>query len=165
MQATKHNRHHDGSSNASSDRTQAEGEQAGHKVDVQDAERAFEDLRRELSRASSLHRTRTGQRDEEKGRDEDDFDLAEYLSSSLAERDAAGFKRKVVGTTWTDLRVTGAGGMKVSFPWYSTARWEIARPSRARAAGEGRHRGGPSGLEIADVRSRSRVACCLQIFM
>lgn len=84
----------------------------GPRVDVQDAEKQFEELRRQLSRSSSLHRTITGQKDVEAGAEED-FDLAEYLQGGLAERDAAGFKRKVVGVTWNNLTVTGAGGMKI----------------------------------------------------
>ena len=81
-----------------SSRASSATEAGGNAVDVHDAEKRFEDLRRQLSRTSSLHRTVTGQKDVEAG-EEDDFDLAEYLNNSLAERDAAGFKRKVVGVT------------------------------------------------------------------
>lgn len=113
IEATKHTARADNVESSSSSQTQA-GED-GHQVNVKEAERQFEELRRQLSRASSLHRTRTGEKDQEKeGQDSDDFDLSEYLNNSLQARDKAGIRRKVVGVTWDHLRVTGAGGMKVS---------------------------------------------------
>lgn len=67
-------------------------------IDVKRAEGEFEELRRQLSRASSLHRTQTGQKDAEKegADDDDDFDLLDYFKGSRAARDAHGFKAKEV---------------------------------------------------------------------
>ncbi|ORY59909.1 pleiotropic drug resistance ABC transporter [Leucosporidium creatinivorum] len=112
IEATKATPRADNVDSSASSQTQA-GED-GNQVNVKEAERQFEELRRQLSRASSLHRTRTGDKDGEKeGDDSDDFDLLEYLQGGLEARDNAGFKRKVVGVTWDNLRVTGAGGMKI----------------------------------------------------
>lgn len=93
-------------------------------VSVSRAEKQFQDLSRQLSHSSSLHRTLTGNRDPEKGSrskesgsddvSEDEFDLLSYLKGDLDERDAAGIKRKSLGVVWKDLKVIGAGGMKVS---------------------------------------------------
>ncbi|GAA5828045.1 hypothetical protein JCM11251_005707 [Rhodosporidiobolus azoricus] len=85
----------------------------GEHVNVESAEAQFENLRRELSRRSSLHRVQTGQKDPEKGGDDDDFDLLSYLQGERSEYDEAGFKRKVMGVAWDHLRVTGNGGMKL----------------------------------------------------
>lgn len=75
----------------------------------------LQNIRRELSRRSSLHRTQTGAKDREKeGSDSsEDFDLLDYLRGETDQYDAAGFKRKVVGVSWTKHNVQGAGGMKV----------------------------------------------------
>lgn len=58
----------------------------GH-VSVEGAKAEFEALRRSLSRASSLHRVQSGQKDLE-APDDDDFDLLDYLvcprSTSIA---------------------------------------------------------------------------------
>lgn len=53
------------------------GPNHGH-VNVESAKNEFEALRRSLSRASSLHRVQSGQKDLE-APDDDDFDLLEYL--------------------------------------------------------------------------------------
>ncbi|GAA6025845.1 hypothetical protein JCM10207_002683 [Rhodosporidiobolus poonsookiae] len=83
-------------------------------VHVKSAEAQFEELRRELSRRSSLHRTQTGQKDSEKeGADDDDFDLLEYLQGERHAYDDAGFHRKVVGVSWDKLKVVGNGGIKL----------------------------------------------------
>ncbi|GAA5969283.1 hypothetical protein JCM8115_006749 [Rhodotorula mucilaginosa] len=86
-----------------------------HHVHVDKAKHAFAVLRHELSRRSSLHRTRTGSKDVEKeGTDDsEDFDLLAYLRNESEQYDAAGFKRKVIGVVWEKLNVTGAGGMKM----------------------------------------------------
>ncbi|GJN91548.1 hypothetical protein Rhopal_004571-T1 [Rhodotorula paludigena] len=91
---------------------------AGHRdehVDVKRAEAEFEELRRQYSRQSSLHRIKSGQKDLEKegSNDSEDFDLLAYLRGESDQYDAAGFKRKVVGVSWDKLNVTGAGGMKI----------------------------------------------------
>ncbi|GAA5979902.1 hypothetical protein JCM11641_007581 [Rhodosporidiobolus odoratus] len=83
-------------------------------VHVKQAEAQFEELRRELSRRSSLHRVKTGQKsDLEKGTEEEDFDLLAYLRNEVQQYDDAGFKRKVVGVSWDKLKVVGNGGIKL----------------------------------------------------
>ncbi|KAK4052255.1 ATP-binding cassette transporter snq2 [Microbotryomycetes sp. JL221] len=107
-----------GSTKGESDGHDEHDPQRGH-VDVDAAKSDFEQLRRHLSRQSSLYRTQTGQRDPEKGGADDDddsegdFDLRAYLHEGVQKRDEAGFRRKVLGVTWTKLRVVGAGGMKI----------------------------------------------------
>ncbi|GAA5882789.1 hypothetical protein JCM16303_002456 [Sporobolomyces ruberrimus] len=86
----------------------------GGNVNVKDAEAQFENLRRELSRQSSAHRNKNGNKDAEKeGEDDDDFDLLSYLQGQQSKADEAGMHHKVVGVSWTDLTVVGAGGMKI----------------------------------------------------
>jgi hypothetical protein len=54
------------------------GDEGG--VDVEQAEKDFGELRRQLSKVSSLHRVDTGNKDPEKeGEDQEDFDLLAYL--------------------------------------------------------------------------------------
>lgn len=114
------------SSAASSDSTRANspvdeiknGSGGESHVDVKSAEGEFEALRRQLTTTSSLHRTATHQKDEEKeggAAGEDDFDLLEYMTDSAQTRSAHGFQQKQVGVIWDKLSVTGAGGMKVRF--------------------------------------------------
>lgn len=115
---------------SSSDETRA-GSQAsgrdGGAVNVKEAEAQFDELRRQLTRSSSLYRTQTGQKDSEKeGDDHEDFDLLEYMRSSAAERGQHNFKEKHVGVIWDKLSVTGAGGMKVrSCRWCAEDRAEL----------------------------------------
>jgi hypothetical protein len=53
-------------------------------VNVEQAEKEFGELRRQLSKVSSLHRIKTGEKDAEKeGEDEEDFDLLAYLVRRL----------------------------------------------------------------------------------
>jgi ATP-binding cassette subfamily G (WHITE) protein 2 (SNQ2) len=105
-------------------------------IDVKRAEAEFEELRRQLSRASSLQRTQTGQKDVEKeGEVDDDFDLLAYMKGSKSARDQEGFKGKEVrrltltglgvrelisrwlsfqvGVAWDNLTVVGGGGLKI----------------------------------------------------
>jgi hypothetical protein len=84
----------------------------GSGVDVAQAELEFETLRRQLTRTSTLHRIRTGEKDPEK-EDEDDFDLLAYLHQTQESYDKHGFKRKHLGVIFEGLSVTGAGGIKV----------------------------------------------------
>lgn len=73
------------------------GEKGG--VDVAQAKKEFNDLSRQLSRQSSLHRVATGQKDPEKeGEDKDDFDLLSYMKGDKGARDEAGFHAKQVST-------------------------------------------------------------------
>lgn len=69
-------------------------------VDVRQAEDDFAELRRELTRVSSLHRVQTDQKDTEMADgDEDDFDLLTYLKGSKGARDAHGMKNKSVASS------------------------------------------------------------------
>lgn len=65
----------------------------------------MQELRRQYSRQSSLHRIKSGQKDLEKegSNDSEDFDLLAYLRGESDQYDAAGFKRKVVGVSWDKL--------------------------------------------------------------
>ena len=70
-------------------------------VNVKNAQEDFEELRRQLTRQSSLHRTLTHQRDSEKeGDDAEDFDLLDYMRARASERNENGFKSKQVGVVW-----------------------------------------------------------------
>ena len=81
-------------------------------VSVQAAQDDFQQLRRQLTNQSQLHRVKTGLGDLEKH--DEDFDLLAYMRNEGDKRDQEGFKRKVVGVVWSSLSVTGVGGMKVS---------------------------------------------------
>ncbi|GAA6043179.1 hypothetical protein JCM8097_008713 [Rhodosporidiobolus ruineniae] len=101
-------------SSGASTETLASQNKPDEHVNVKRAEAQFEELRRELSRRSSLHRVQTGQKDPEKeGADDEDFDLLAYLRNEAQQYDEAGFKRKVVGVSWDKLHVTGNGGIKL----------------------------------------------------
>ncbi|BGP44752.1 ATP-binding cassette transporter snq2 [Rhodotorula kratochvilovae] len=118
MERTTGDNHIEPASGASTDTlaTSPNGDaQKAEGVDVKRAEAEFQNLRRELSRRSSLHRVQTGQKDPEKEGSEasEDFDLLAYLRGEVDQYDAAGFKRKVVGVSWDKLNVQGAGGMKI----------------------------------------------------
>lgn len=83
----------------------------GH-VDVEGAKAEFEALRRSLSRASSLHRVQSSQKDLE-APDDDDFDLLDYLRTTSAKNSEAGIKSKHIGVHWQDLEVIGSGGIRM----------------------------------------------------
>jgi ATP-binding cassette, subfamily G (WHITE), member 2, PDR len=81
-------------------------------LSVREAKESFADLERQLSRASTLHRS-SAPSDPEKGEhDEDVFNLREYLTSANAAQDEAGITNhhKRVGVTWHDLEVIVPGG-------------------------------------------------------
>lgn len=86
----------------------AEGEIEAHHVDVRQAEDAFNELSKTLSRRKH-DSTSSDDTDPEKG--EEPFDLRDYLQSSNDARQSAGIKHKHVGVTWEDLQVQGAGGI------------------------------------------------------
>ncbi|KAG8704963.1 hypothetical protein FRC08_001922 [Ceratobasidium sp. 394] len=75
-------------------------------VNVQTAEAQFNALARRLTRQS----TRKGDDDVEK---QESFDLLEYLRTTSGKQDEAGFAHKHVGVTFQNLRVIGAGGVKI----------------------------------------------------
>jgi len=86
-------------------------------VDVARAKEDFAELGRTLTRQSSIHRTQTrdsNTRDVEKDGQESEFDLLETMRGDKSARDAEGMKAKRVAVTWSDLKVVGGGGMKVS---------------------------------------------------
>ncbi|KAG8718374.1 hypothetical protein FRC09_012757 [Ceratobasidium sp. 395] len=79
-----------------------------HGVDVQGAEAQFNALSRRLTRQS----TRRHEKDDDVEKQKT-FDLLEYLRSTSGKQDEAGFAHKHVGVTFQNLRVTGAGGVKI----------------------------------------------------
>ncbi|CAE6446782.1 unnamed protein product, partial [Rhizoctonia solani] len=84
-----------------------EQSQAG--VNVQEAEAQFSVLARRLTRQSTKHHEKSGG-DVEK---QETFDLLEYLRATSGKQDEAGFAKKHVGVTFENLRVVGAGGVKI----------------------------------------------------
>ncbi|CAE6460847.1 unnamed protein product [Rhizoctonia solani] len=85
------------------------GERGG--INVQDAEKQFNELARRLTRQSTRHDEKTDpDGDPEK---QETFDLLEYLRSTSGQQNEAGFAHKHVGVTFQDLRVTGAGGVRI----------------------------------------------------
>ncbi|KAG9127447.1 hypothetical protein FRC07_013764 [Ceratobasidium sp. 392] len=82
------------------------GERDG--VNVKHAEAEFNALARRLTRQS----TRKGDLDDDAEKQES-FDLLEYLRTTSGQKDEAGFAHKHVGVTFQNLRVIGAGGMKI----------------------------------------------------
>jgi len=101
-----------------------------NRVNVQQAEAEFTQLRHDLSNPSSEdHGIRTQsptlefeQLEKAPGQvePEERFDLREYLTSSNDATQAAGIKHKHVGVTWDDLEVVGIGGEgnKATFPFF-----------------------------------------------
>lgn len=80
-------------------------------IDVQDAEKQFNELARRLTRQSTKHGEKGGSNDDiEK---QETFDLLDYLRTTSGKQDEAGFSHKHVGVTFEDLRVTGVGGVKI----------------------------------------------------
>lgn len=80
-------------------------------INVQDAEKQFHELSRRLTRQSTRHGEKGAlDGDIEK---QETFDLLEYLRSTSGKQDEAGFAHKHVGVTFDDLRVIGAGGVKI----------------------------------------------------
>lgn len=113
-----------------------------HHVDVQQAERTFEELSRALSRRSTTGPTVSKKpskteststyngKDVEKGGAAEDgetsFNLREYLRTSYDANENAGIKSKHVGVTWEGLKVDVVGGAdyKVGyFCWFHVSSW------------------------------------------
>ncbi|KAA1138815.1 hypothetical protein PGTUg99_015044 [Puccinia graminis f. sp. tritici] len=78
-------------------------------VDVVRAEREFAALSRQLSKASSagLHA------DKEKQSGDDEFDLLAYLRGKSQTRDEHGFQLKCLGVIFSNLSVSGMGGLRL----------------------------------------------------
>jgi hypothetical protein len=94
-------------SRAPSEYIEHNGERDG--VNVKDAEAQFNALARRLTRQS----TRRHEKDAGDVEKHDTFDLLEYLRSTSGQQDEAGFAHKHVGVTFENLRVIGAGGVKI----------------------------------------------------
>ncbi|CCM03667.1 uncharacterized protein FIBRA_05811 [Fibroporia radiculosa] len=97
------------------DQTLASAEYDAHHVDIVQAEAAFNQLSRALSRRSlASHADEKSEKqhfqDIEQAPSEEAFDLREYLSSSNDAMQSAGIKHKHVGVTWDNLRVDVFGG-------------------------------------------------------
>ncbi|QRV86887.1 ABC transporter G family member 11 [Ceratobasidium sp. AG-Ba] len=78
-------------------------------VDVKHAEAEFNALARRLTRQSTRKGSTAGD-DLEK---QETFDLLDYLRTTSGKQDEAGFAHKHVGVTFQNLRVIGAGGVKI----------------------------------------------------
>ncbi|KAG8728419.1 hypothetical protein FRC11_011105, partial [Ceratobasidium sp. 423] len=77
-------------------------------VDVREAEAQFNALARRLTRQSTKHHEKSG--DMEK---QETSDLLDYLRTTSDKQDDVGFAKKHVGVAFENLRVTGAGGVKI----------------------------------------------------
>lgn len=98
-------------------------------VSVQAARESFNNLERQLSRASTLQRS-SDPKDPEKGEHEEEaFNLREYLTSANAAQDEAGITNhhKRVGVTWNDLEVIvpGGGDFKASHPTHQSSSFQV----------------------------------------
>ncbi|KAG8683497.1 hypothetical protein FRC09_016044, partial [Ceratobasidium sp. 395] len=82
----------------------------GDGVNVQNAEAEFNALARRLTRQSTRKGGSILDEDVEK---QETFDLLDYLRTTSGKKDEAGFAHKHVGVTFQNLRVIGAGGMKI----------------------------------------------------
>jgi len=81
------------------------------RVIVPQAEDDFDRVQQSLRTPKAVEKgVSHGAVDLEKGRDEETFDLREYLTSSNDASSSAGIKHKHVGVTWEDLKVLGIGG-------------------------------------------------------
>jgi ATP-binding cassette subfamily G (WHITE) protein 2 (SNQ2) len=85
------------------------GERDG--VNVHDAEAEFNALARRLTRQSTRHNEKDESVDDVEK--QETFDLLDYLRSTSGKQDDAGFAHKHVGVTFQNLRVIGAGGVKI----------------------------------------------------
>ncbi|WAQ82669.1 hypothetical protein PtA15_3A32 [Puccinia triticina] len=84
------------------------------KVDVEQAEKSFADLRRQLTQASSAHLSVQGKaKDLEKQAGHVAFDLLEYLRPPSQTQDGNSVHPKTLGVVFENLGVLGAGGMKL----------------------------------------------------
>ncbi|KAA1076269.1 hypothetical protein PGT21_036470 [Puccinia graminis f. sp. tritici] len=82
-------------------------------VDVEQAERTFAELRRQLTEASSLHLAQEGKTDAEKQDPDATFDLLAYLRGNAQSRDENGMRPKHLGVIYENLSVVGNGGIKL----------------------------------------------------
>ncbi|KAK9764073.1 ATP-binding cassette transporter snq2 [Basidiobolus ranarum] len=91
-------------------------------IDVLGATGEYEDLRRELSRISTVHRITTVQSSEDtlETDHEEDFDLNDFLQSVLVKNADADIKQKRIGVTFKNLTVVGDKIGKIYAPDCST---------------------------------------------
>lgn len=90
-----------------------------HNVDIAQAEATFDELSRRLSMPPQAaydigtgSDSLSGIEDLEQGDKNDEvFNLRDYLTSSNDANEQAGIKHKHVGVTWEDLQVTAIGGV------------------------------------------------------
>lgn len=82
-------------------------------VDVEEAERTFAELRRQLTEASSLHLAQECIADAEKQDANAVFDLLAFLRGTVQSRDENGFRPKQLGVIFDNLSVIGDGGIKL----------------------------------------------------
>lgn len=78
-------------------------------IDVVRAEREFAELSRQLSKASSGGILA----DKEKQTGDDEFDLLSYLRGQSQTRDKHGFRLKCLGVIFSNLSVSGMGGLRL----------------------------------------------------
>lgn len=102
-------------------------------VNIQDAEKEFADLQRELSNVSRLSRTHSRRsvknktHDLEKAvsagtsNDEEPFDLEDMLRGNKLMEEEVGIKGKQIGVIWENLTVKGMGGSKIFVPTFPDA--------------------------------------------
>ncbi|KAF8602772.1 hypothetical protein BDV93DRAFT_533391 [Ceratobasidium sp. AG-I] len=84
--------------------------QHGDGVNVRGAEAEFNALARRLTRQSTRRNEKGDEGDIEK---QETFDLLDYLRTTSGKQDEAGFAHKHVGVTFENLKVIGAGGVKI----------------------------------------------------
>ncbi|ORX81260.1 hypothetical protein K493DRAFT_320718 [Basidiobolus meristosporus CBS 931.73] len=89
-------------------------------IDVLGATGEYEDLRRELSRISTIHRVTTAHSSSEatleEGQGGDDFDLDDFLRSVAQKNEQADIKQKRIGLTFKNLTVVGDKVGKIYAP-------------------------------------------------
>ncbi|PLW22332.1 hypothetical protein PCASD_11177 [Puccinia coronata f. sp. avenae] len=86
-------------------------------VDVAGAERDFAELNRQLSKVSS----REAYSDKEQQNWEDQFDLLTYLRGQWQTREKYGFHSKSLGVIFSDLSVSGMGGLRLNIRTFPDA--------------------------------------------
>ncbi|MBW0499304.1 hypothetical protein O181_039019, partial [Austropuccinia psidii MF-1] len=82
-------------------------------IDVVRAEEEFAELSRQLSKLSASIAGNSVHADKEKGVQDDEFDLVDYLSGRNEKRREHGFNLKCLGVIFSDLTVNGMGGIRL----------------------------------------------------
>jgi len=84
------------------------GETDGNAVDIDEALEEYQSVRRELTQQSRKQSVISAA-DLEKGDNNQEFDLTEFLSQQHSQLTAAGLKSKNMGVIWKNLKVEGLG--------------------------------------------------------